>query len=186
MMHLEADVFTKFDKQWALVTAGTPEHYNTMTISWGGLGTLWERPVATVYVKKNRYTFAFMEESDYFTVSFYPEEQRRALSLLGSTSGRDGDKVAAAGLTPEFLPQGITFRPWSAARSIARTWTWSRSPRRSGTPFIRTSPSIVCISAKWWRSSRGKGGTRAGAARKKRLFILRRLRYNRCQFLSKE
>ena len=110
MMHLEADVFTKFDKQWALVTAGTPEHYNTMTISWGGLGTLWERPVATVYVKKNRYTFAFMEESDYFTVSFYPEEQRRALSLLGSTSGRDGDKVAAAGLTPEFLPQGITFR----------------------------------------------------------------------------
>ena len=36
MMHLEADVFRKFDKQWALVTAGTPEHYNTMTISWGG------------------------------------------------------------------------------------------------------------------------------------------------------
>ena len=54
MMHLEADVFRKFDKQWALVTAGTPEHYNTMTISWGGLGTLWRRPVATVYVKKNR------------------------------------------------------------------------------------------------------------------------------------
>ena len=49
-----------------------------MTISWGGLGTLWERPVATVYVKKNRYTFEFMEESDYFTVSFYPKEQRRA------------------------------------------------------------------------------------------------------------
>ena len=105
MMHLEADVFRKFDKQWALVTAGTPEHYNTMTISWGGLGTLWRRPVATVYVKKNRYTFEFMEQNDYFTVSFYPEEQRRALS-----SGRDGDKVAAAGLTPEFLPQGITFR----------------------------------------------------------------------------
>lgn len=110
MMHLEADVFRKFDKQWALVTAGTPEHYNTMTISWGGLGTLWRRPVATVYVKKNRYTFEFMEQSDYFTVSFYPQEQRRTLSLLGSTSGRDGDKVAAAGLTPEFLPQGITFR----------------------------------------------------------------------------
>ena len=106
MMHLEADVFRKFDKQWALVTAGTPEHYNTMTISWGGLGTLWRQPVATVYVKKNRYTFEFMEQSDYFTVSFYPEAQRR----LGSTSGRDGDKVAAAGLTPEFLPQGITFR----------------------------------------------------------------------------
>ena len=82
MMHLEADVFRKFDKQWALVTAGTPEHYNTMTISWGGLGTLWRRPVATVYVKKNRYTFEFMEQNDYFTVSFYPEAQRPALSRL--------------------------------------------------------------------------------------------------------
>ena len=30
MMHLEAEVFRKFDKQWALVTAGTPEHYNTI------------------------------------------------------------------------------------------------------------------------------------------------------------
>ena len=46
------------------------QHYNTMTISWGGLGTLWRRPVATVYVKKNRYTFEFMEQNDYFTVSF--------------------------------------------------------------------------------------------------------------------
>ena len=105
MMHLEADVFRKFDKQWALVTAGTPEHYNTMTISWGGLGTLWRRPVATVYVKKNRYTFEFMEQSDYFTVSFYPEAQRRALSLLGSTSGRDGDKVAALARMKQSKPK---------------------------------------------------------------------------------
>lgn len=157
MMHLEADVFRKFDKQWALVTAGTPEHYNTMTISWGGLGTLWRRPVATVYVKKNRYTFEFMEQSDYFTVSFYPEEQRRALSLLGSTSGRDGDKVAAAGLTPEFLPQGITFRQaettWSAASSIARTSPWTRSPRTFRTFSIGTSRSTGCTSARWWTSS---------------------------------
>ena len=109
MMHLEADVFTKFDKQWALVTAGTPEHYNTMTISWGGLGTLWERPVATVYVKKNRYTFEFMEESDYFTVSFYPKEQRRALSLLGSTSGRAQRHPGIQGSAPapgHHLPSG--------------------------------------------------------------------------------
>ena len=108
---LSGNAIQRISKQWALASAQKPDGaVNTMTISWGGLGTLWERPVATVYVKKNRYTFAFMEESDYFTVSFYPEEQRRALSLLGSTSGRDGDKVAAAGLTPEFLPRGITFR----------------------------------------------------------------------------
>ena len=108
---LSGNIIQRISRQWALATAEKPDGTaNTMTISWGGLGTLWRRPVATVYVKKNRYTFEFMEQNDYFTVSFYPEAQRRALSLLGSTSGRDGDKVAAAGLTPEFLPQGITFR----------------------------------------------------------------------------
>ena len=138
MMHLEADVFRKFDKQWALVTAGTPEHYNTMTISWGGLGTLWRRPVATVYVKKNRYTFAFMEESDYFTVSFYPEAQRRALSLLGS---------------PRASPSARRRPPWSAASSIARTSPWTRSPRTFRTFSIGTSRSTGCTSARWWTSS---------------------------------
>ena len=39
-----------FQKDWALVTAGTMENYNTMTIGWGGLGTLWRKPVCTVYV----------------------------------------------------------------------------------------------------------------------------------------
>lgn len=157
MMHLEADVFRKFDEQWALVTAGTPEHYNTMTISWGGLGTLWRRPVATVYVKKNRYTFEFMEQSDYFTVSFYPEAQRRALSLLGSTSGRDGDKVAAAGRRrsscPRASPSARRRPPWSAASSIARTSPWTRSPRTFRTFSIGTSRSTGCTSARWWTSS---------------------------------
>ena len=71
-----------------------------MTISWGGLGTLWNRPVATVYVKPVRYTHSFLDTNDYFTVSFYGEEHKKALGVLGSLSGRDGDKVAKAGFTP--------------------------------------------------------------------------------------
>ena len=105
MMHLEADVFTKFDKQWALVTAGTPEHYNTMTISWGSLGTIWAprgngRQIATVYVKPSRYTFGYLEKSDYYTISFFPESCRKDMAYLGSHSGRDEDKLAATSLTP--------------------------------------------------------------------------------------
>ena len=75
-MDFNADSFKIFDKEWALVTAGTLEHYNTMTISWGGLGTLWGKPVATVYVKPIRYTHSFLDANDYFTVSFYPEKYR--------------------------------------------------------------------------------------------------------------
>ena len=108
-MELKTDIFSLFNNKWALVTAGTQGDFNTMTISWGGAGTLWGRPVVTVYVKPVRYTHKFMEENDFFTVSFYPEQYRKALAVLGSTSGRDGDKVARAGLTPKFLENAVTF-----------------------------------------------------------------------------
>ena len=109
MEKFDVDVFSAFADDWALVTAGTQGDYNTMTIGWGGLGTLWSRPAATVYVKQNRYTHGFMEKNDWFTVSFFPAEYKKALGYLGSRSGRDGDKVAAAGLTPVYLENAVTF-----------------------------------------------------------------------------
>ncbi len=109
-MDFKANVFTLFDRDWALLTAGTAGHYNAMTISWGGLGTLWSKPVATVYVKPVRYTHEFMEANESFTIGFYPEQYRRALGLLGSLSGRDCDKIAQAGLTPNFLKNAVTFK----------------------------------------------------------------------------
>ena len=71
-----------------------------MTISWGGLGTIWNKPVATVYVRNTRYTHEFMDNNEYFTVSFYPEECKSVLGVLGSKSGRDMDKMKETGLTP--------------------------------------------------------------------------------------
>lgn len=108
-----SSIFKLFDRQWALVTAGTEESFNTMTISWGGLGTLWNKPVATVYVRPSRYTHEFMEREPLFTVSFYGEEFRRDLGVLGSRSGRDCGKVGMTKLTPKAvetaLGQGMTF-----------------------------------------------------------------------------
>ena len=110
MKDFNADVFKLFDEDWALVTAGVEGDFNTMTIAWGGLGTLWSRPAATVYVKKNRYTHDFLEKNDWFTISFFPWSCRKALGYLGSRSGRDEDKVAAAGLTPVYLENAVTFK----------------------------------------------------------------------------
>lgn len=109
MDSLNMDAFDAFHHGWALLTAGVPGDYNTMTVSWGGVGCLWNRSVATVYVRPSRYTYAFMEKYDTFTVSFYPEECRPALAILGRESGRDGDKVSKAGLTPVALGEGVTF-----------------------------------------------------------------------------
>ena len=97
-------VFDLFENQWALVTAGTPEHFNCCTLGWGSMGTLWTRPVLTVYVHPARYTRDFLLENELFTVSFFPEDCRKALALLGSRSGRDGDKISASGLHP--VPMG--------------------------------------------------------------------------------
>lgn len=108
-MEFTTDIFKQFDKKWALLTAGTKEDFNTMTISWGGLGTLWSKPIATVYVRSSRYTHDYMDKNDYFTVSFYPEEYRKVLGVLGSKSGRDMDKMHESGLTPMKTGETMSF-----------------------------------------------------------------------------
>ncbi len=108
-MELTVDVFKKFDKQWALLTAGNEGNFNTMTISWGGLGTIWNKPVATVYVRTSRYTHDFMDNNEFFTVSFFPEKCKEILVTLGSKSGRDMDKMKDSGLTPKKAGASVTF-----------------------------------------------------------------------------
>ena len=96
---LEQNVFSAVGQQWMLITAGNAEQCNTMTASWGGLGVLWGKNVATVYIRPQRYTFEFVEHSPYFTLAFFGEEFRDALKLCGSESGRDVDKIKACGFT---------------------------------------------------------------------------------------
>ena len=107
-------VFELFSRQWALATAGTPEKFNTCTIGWGSLGSIWgrpggARPIVTVYIHPSRYTWEFMKDSERFTVCFFPEEYRKALGYLGSHSGRDEDKLAASGLTPKSVGGGVGY-----------------------------------------------------------------------------
>jgi flavin reductase (DIM6/NTAB) family NADH-FMN oxidoreductase RutF len=64
------------------------------------MGTLWNKPVVQVVVRPTRHTFGFIESSPDFTLCAFPAEYRSALALLGSKSGRDGDKIKEAGLTP--------------------------------------------------------------------------------------
>ena len=97
---VEFNPFTKIGKQWMLVTAGDREKFNTMTASWGAAGVIWGKNTVTVYIRPQRYTKEFIDAKETFTLSFYKEEYRKALSLLGSVSGRDRDKVKEAGLTP--------------------------------------------------------------------------------------
>lgn len=93
-------------KDWMLVTAGTPESFNTMTANWGGVGYLWNKHVAFVFIRPERHTYAFTEKHDTMTLSFFAPEHKKALQFCGSHSGRDTDKMAETGLTPLTTPGG--------------------------------------------------------------------------------
>ena len=108
-MELQIDTFSQFDKKWALLTAGTMDKFNSMTISWGGTGTLWGKPVATTYLRTSRYTHEFMDDNYYFTISYYPEDKKDALKVFGSKSGRDIDKMNYEGLTAKAVGDTVTF-----------------------------------------------------------------------------
>lgn len=98
-----------FDDSWALVTAGNKESYNTMTASWGGMGELWNKDVCFIFIRPQRYTYEFTEREEYFTVSFYGEEYKNALTFCGRNSGRDCDKAKETGLTPVEIEGSMTF-----------------------------------------------------------------------------
>lgn len=101
-----SDNFIKaIGSDWALVTAGDHVEQNTMTVSWGGVGVMWNYPVAIVVIRPQRYTFEFTERCDKLTLSFLPEQYRKSLTYCGTHSGRDEDKISNAGLSVTFTEE---------------------------------------------------------------------------------
>lgn len=93
------NVFKLIGDDWMLVTSGDVTKYNTMTASWGGLGVLWNKPVSFCFIRPQRHTYNFIEQNDYYTLSFFDEKHRKALQYCGANSGKDVDKASATGLT---------------------------------------------------------------------------------------
>ncbi|MCK4464493.1 MAG: flavin reductase family protein [Bacteroidales bacterium] len=87
--------------QWFLLTSGDykKKHYNTMTVAWGYFGAMWNKPTAVVVVRPTRYTFEFINKYETFTLCAFDTNYNDDLLLLGTKSGRDGDKIAETKLT---------------------------------------------------------------------------------------
>jgi len=91
-----------FEFKSLLLTSGdySKNKFNAMTIGWGSMGTMWNLPYVVVVVRPTRFTYKFMEEFEDFTVTAFPDAYQPALKLLGTRSGRDGDKIILTDLTP--------------------------------------------------------------------------------------
>lgn len=93
------NVIEIISKEYMLITAGNKDGYNMMTASWGFMGEMWGEDSVAVVVRPERYTMDFIENSDYFTLTFYGDK-KDVHKICGSMSGREVDKTKLSGLTP--------------------------------------------------------------------------------------
>lgn len=139
---IDGNVFEMIGSKWMLITASDKNGINTMTASWGGLGVLWGKNVATCYIRPSRYTKGFVDNSDFFTLSFYGEEYRDKLALCGSKSGRDIDKVAETGFTPAYTDSGAAYFEQAELVLVCRKlYTDTMKPKRFLAPELEENYS---------------------------------------------
>ncbi len=103
---VDLNPFDAVGNRWMLITAGDESGSNTMTASWGGFGVIWGRNVVAAVIRPQRYTKQFVDAGELFTLSFYPDDKKRALAFCGANSGRDmakDEKAKTAGLTALYL-----------------------------------------------------------------------------------
>ncbi len=122
---LNANVFKMIGDEWMLVTACTTSkdeegkiitgRANTMTASWGGMGILWNKAVATIYIRPTRFTKEIIDSSETFSLSVLGEKYKTALNYCGSHSGRNEDKIKQCKLDVEYM----NYTPWIKQAKIA-------------------------------------------------------------------
>ncbi|NDV70333.1 flavin reductase [Dysgonomonas sp. 25] len=83
--------------KWMLISAQKDGKANTMTASWGGFGVMWNKEVVFVVIRPQRYTKEFVDNTDFFSLTFFDKQYLKDLGYLGKVSGRDEDKIARAG-----------------------------------------------------------------------------------------
>lgn len=96
----KTEIFNLWGKQWLLLTSGELAHdsFNCMTVAWGSIGIMWNKPFVQAVVRPTRFTYNFMERFDTFTMAAFGEEYKDELKYLGSVSGKDENKIEKSGL----------------------------------------------------------------------------------------
>jgi len=106
----EFNPFKRFANDWALLTAGTKEKVNSMTVSWGGVGSLWGKDVCFIFVRESRYTKEFIDNGENFSLTFFdPAMKKTVLKFMGAVSGRNEDKLKESRLEVAFSDDETPF-----------------------------------------------------------------------------
>ena len=95
---LQKNPFHLIGKEWMLIAASKGNKTNAMTASWGGVGVMWNKPVAYIAIRQTRYTKEFVDAGEKLSLNFFGENFRKELAYFGKVSGRDEDKIAKTGM----------------------------------------------------------------------------------------
>ena len=96
---IDENTFKLIGTDWMMIAAEKNQKVNAMTASWGGLGVIWEKNVAYVVIRPQRYTKEFVDHAGTFSLTFFNEGFKKQLNYIGAISGRDEDKIAKTGLS---------------------------------------------------------------------------------------
>ncbi len=102
---IEFDPFTKIGKEWMLITAKDGDRINAMTASWGGVGVLWGKNTAFIFVRDSRYTKELIDNSDYFSLTFFDSSYKSAMKYFGIVSGRREDKFKTSKMNINYFEE---------------------------------------------------------------------------------
>ena len=81
----------------ALVSCGTPDKPNVLTIGWTGI-VCTRPPMTYIAVRPERYSHDIIRDSGEFVINLTTSAMVKATDFCGVKSGRDVDKFAACGL----------------------------------------------------------------------------------------
>ena len=97
--------------QWFLTTAEVNGEVRTLTCAWGAFGNVWKKKTATIYIRPQRHTLPFIEQSNRFTMTFFGDGQyMKELGYLGTVSGKDEpNKINKSGLHITHINNDPTF-----------------------------------------------------------------------------
>lgn len=105
---IDSNLIKAISEEWMLISAGDEKGYNMMTASWGFAGEMWGNDSVVAMIRPQRYTMEFVDNNDYFTLSFYGDN-KEIHKVCGSKSGRDVNKTELTGLTPVFCDDTVYF-----------------------------------------------------------------------------
>lgn len=96
-----ANTIEKAIPKGVLLTTKAEGKVNSMVIGWGMLGRVWSLPTFIAFVRTSRYTHEMLEKNPQFTINVPLDGRlpRDIFKVCGTQSGRDLNKVEAAGLT---------------------------------------------------------------------------------------